>query len=422
MSNAVLPTVKNRIESLDFLRGIAILGILLANIFAFGWLGLSQEVFGHKLLPGHDHVIEAIRNTFVSGKFRSLLSLLFGAGMYLQFRKYQSVPGAWPGSYAKRTLLLMVLGFIHAIFIWYGDILFAYSVVALIAMLFARLSDRAIFWTAISLLVLSLLMGIGSVGQSAIPEGADSSMDAIFGWATHDAETKTFATGTYFDQLKFRAFHFLVLLVGMIQINLSLGSQFLFGFLLAKKGVFVRPSAHPRLVRILSGIGVFGLLANALMAFWPVMNPGGADFTNVIELGGNAFLAIGYAIWGAILVEKGRAKGLVNLVSPVGKMALTSYLMQSVICTTLFYSWGGGLFGKLNYLQILAVCPAVWCVNIIFAHFWLKKYPMGPVEWLWRSATLGRNANVAVTQAAVDGAEPPKLFEPTANPQFRDWN
>jgi len=419
MSSVVLPTVKNRIESLDFLRGMAILGILLANIFAFGWFGIANEIAGHRSLPGEVPLIEALRVMFISGKARALLCVLFGAGIYLQYRKRISSGQSWPGNYAWRTILLLMIGLAHGIFIWYGDILFAYSIVALVAMLCVRMSDRGIFWLAVGMLTLSIL---GGFGQLKADSAAETDMvNSFLAWGNHASEQHVYQAGTYLEQVVFRLKYLGILLISLPFVCLELGAMVAFGFLMAKRGLFSKPSGTKNLTRILSWVGVGGLILNFVLAFWRLV-PGGQDLDPLIEFGFNAPLSIGYAIWGAILIERGMAKGFTRFISPVGKMALTCYLMQSVICTAIFYSWGGGLFGRLNFLQILAVVPAVWAVNLIFAHLWLRKFPMGPVEWLWRSMVMGRSATQAIAEVPVGGAMPPKLFKPAADPEFRDGN
>ena len=129
MAMAISPTLKNRIESLDVLRGAAILGILLANIFAFAWPQLGEMMGAGIPIPGMNDWVEGLRVALVTGKFRGLFCLLFGAGMYLQFTKLEA-RGGWPGTYIKRNLILMGIGLIHALLIWYGDILFMYSMIA----------------------------------------------------------------------------------------------------------------------------------------------------------------------------------------------------------------------------------------------------------------------------------------------------
>lgn len=421
MSSVVLPTVKNRIESLDFLRGMAILGILLANIFAFGWFGIANEVAGHRGVPGEIPAFEALRVMFISGKARALLCVLFGAGIYLQFRKRVATGQSWPGNYLFRTLLLMGIGIIHGILIWYGDILFAYSVVALVAILCVRMTDRSMLWLAGVMLFFSILYAVGQIKSSSEAGAASDTLRAIAQWGDHASEQRVYQVGSYLDQVIFRLKIFGISLEGLVLINLELGAMVLFGFLMAKRGLFSKPSGNKKLTNILSWIGVGGLILNCILAFWPVVF-GGHKLDTLIEFGFNAPLSIGYAIWGAILIERGRAKGFTKFVAPVGRMALTCYLMQSMICTTLFYSWGGGLFARLSYFQLLSVVPAVWSVNLIFAHLWLRKFPMGPVEWLWRSMAMGRSATQAIAEAPVGGAVPPKLFEPSANPKFRDGN
>ena len=149
----VLPTVKNRIHTLDALRGFAVLGILLANIMAFGEPILADLLrIDRWILTPAEQWLEAWHHLFVSGKFRGALCIMFGVGLYLQFRKRESA-GAWPNSYFKRMGFLALLGAIHGIFFWYGDILFVYGIAGFIAALMIRIEESKMIKVAAALLV-----------------------------------------------------------------------------------------------------------------------------------------------------------------------------------------------------------------------------------------------------------------------------
>lgn len=375
------PTLTNRIGTLDFLRGVGILGILLANIFAFAGPEVAYQIFERPELGFAEGWVEAVRTTLVSGKFRGMLALLFGVGMYLQFVKRQSAEGKWPGSYARRTFILLGMGAFHGLFLWYGDILFAYALTALIGMICVQYRDKVLVWMAVGMLALTTMVGASQGGAGAL--GSDPSMAQLFSFLSVENETRVHATGNYLEQLAFRGVVWLMMLFNMLVIVPSLLGLFLIGICLGRAGVLARPSQHPQLVRKLTWVGLAGLLLNG---FYMVFHGLGVDYDYgwAIETGLNAPLAVGYVIWGAILVERGWFRGLVSAVSLVGQMALSSYLLQTIVLTTVFYSWGFGLFSQLDYISLLGVVAGMWVLNLVVAAVWMRFFTMGPVEYVWR--------------------------------------
>lgn len=389
MAMAISPTLKNRIESLDVLRGAAILGILLANIFAFAWPQLGEMMGAGIPIPGMNDWVEGLRVALVTGKFRGLFCLLFGAGMYLQFTKLEA-RGGWPGTYLKRNLILMGIGLIHALLIWYGDILFMYSMIAFGAMWFTRASDKTLLITGSAMIGACFLCGAGIVGAMAAlgsDMGAGGSGGMDFG-LNSQRELAVFGAGTYLEQLQMRGMTFVFMLFNLPMIGLELGGLMLNGMYLMRSGVLAKPSANPTLTRNLMIVGGVGLLLNLVLGASIGMT-GNHDVELLAEFGLNAPLCIGYAIFGAVMVERNPGGLFSRLFAPVGKVALTCYLLTSVICTTAFYSWGGGLFGKLNYFGMIGFTFGVWIVLIGVAHLITRRYSMGPVEFVWRRMTLG---------------------------------
>jgi uncharacterized protein len=379
----VAPTIQRRIDSLDGLRALAVLAILLSNIAYFAGPEWSKLLLD--LAPGSavDGWLESIHTAFVAGKPRSMLAILFGVGLYLQFAKRGQDRNLWPGGYLKRTLYLGLLGLLHFVFIWSGDILFFYAMVAFVACWMVRLETRKLLTVAGALMGLTALCcGVAGPLLAFIPMeviGTDL-------YKSIDAEQAIFATGSYWDQLAYRVRFFGETLVAVPVYAIAMLPLFLVGIVLARSGVLAKPSAHPaiRNACLWGGLGV-GLPLN-LTAL--IGGPGGVNvgLVLVIEGVGGPMLGLGYLMLAAVAFEKG-APTIARLLTPVGRMALTTYISQSLICTFIFYSWGLALFDQLGRAQLILIVFGIWVVNIAVAHLWLRYFAMGPVEWAWRSAT-----------------------------------
>ncbi len=385
---------KPRVLVLDVLRGFAILGILLANITAFATpLMTSQFALSLPVRSSAEALFDSFTLAFVNGKFRSLLAILFGVGLWMQFEKRKEA-GTWPKSYLKRMAWLLLIGLVHGFFIWYGDILSTYAVVAALTMVFVRAKDQTIWWLIGALLVNALLTAavlvpvlIYTFGHADPNEWDFGAVWPMFGTA---GETAVYQSGTWLQQLGYRSVYFLISLSNALVFGLILLPLFLFGMLLARHNMLAEPSKHPRMVRgcFLVGFGL-GLPLN-LLAFIPME----AKMMETVQIGFEILLgpllALGYLMAIAVLVEKARLWPISEVLSKVGRVALSAYLLQSVACTFVFYSWGLGLFGKLTPDGWLLTVLSVWLLDIAFAFLWLKWFTIGPVEWLWRSLSEGK--------------------------------
>ncbi|MBL8069231.1 MAG: DUF418 domain-containing protein [Armatimonadetes bacterium] len=380
------PTVQGRVESLDVLRGVAILGILLANIWSFGLASFGSS-FGPETWALHTNFwVEGIRVALVTGKMRGLLCLLFGAGMYLQYQKL-SAAGKWPGLYARRTLFLSLIGILHIVFLWYGDILLMYSLIAFGAILFARVRPNWLVVLSSLSMAFSILVGwLITVSNLASVSDAPGRLYDRYSPAR---ELLVYGHGTYLEQMQMRVEQAGFILASLPIFMFEMGGLFLFGMWMASQGLFSRPSQRKLATTWLLAVGAVGFILNVAAA-WGVAQSQNASYESVIEFGLNAPMAIGIAVLGSILLERCPSGRLAKLLSAPGRMALTCYLMQSAICCTLFYSWGFGLMNKLDYWALYFVVFGVWAANIGFAHLWLRRHTMGPVEWAWRALAYGR--------------------------------
>ncbi|MEZ0326805.1 MAG: DUF418 domain-containing protein [Fimbriimonas sp.] len=380
---------ENRIFMLDVLRGFAILGILLANITSFATPVItSQFALSLPDRSSAEALFDILTLIFVNGKFRSILAILFGVGLWMQYEK-RSAAGTWPKSYLKRMAWLLLIGLIHGYLIWWGDILSTYAVVAVLALVVVKSSDKTLWWLiaaleANALLTAAVLVpGLIYVSRNADP--GEWTVGAVWPMFSTAGETIVYQSGTWIEQLTHRAVYFSLNLTYGLVFGLVLMPLFLFGILLARKGVLSAPSEHPEYVKGCF-LAAFGLgLPLSMLSLLPLS----VKDMEILQLGFEIFigplLALGYLMAIALLVERGRAGWIAQVLAKVGRVALSAYLLQSVACTFVFYTWGLGLFGKLQPIGWLLVVLVVWSLDVAFALLWLRWFRMGPTEWLWRS-------------------------------------
>lgn len=359
--------------------------ILFANIWSFAspaW----NSYFGSVHFNGQDRVTEVILQIFVNGKFRSMLAMIFGAGVSLQYLKRKGQAGAWPGGYVKRSGYLALIGLVHGFFIWFGDILSCYGVTsAASVLLVSRPRARKIYmWVAGALVVLvGVLMALseGSSKSSVMPTPAGMSAAGEFA---------AFSGVNLLDQLKYRSTLYGILLFIGPFLVIDLLVLFCGGMVLFESGVLSKPGANLVLSRKLLATGFGG---GGLMTVIGV----GVGSETFVELVAAPLVALGYLVGGAILVERFSTSKLIAGITKVGKTALTVYLLQSAFATFIFYGWGLGWYGKFTLTTVMAVVPVIWLFVVSFALVWQKFFILGPVEWLLRSLTEGERLPIRRT-------------------------
>ncbi len=368
--------------TLDFIRGVAILGILLLNISAFGLpkaAYLNPAWYGNITLS--DAWTWAVLDLFAQVKFLTLFALLFGAGLQMLLPRGKS----WIQS---RLTLLVLLGFIHGLVFWDGDILLAYGLIGLICWRLIRdaPSVKSLFNTG----VLLYLVGIGVLLLLGVISGSETSR----AW-TPDASALLYekywkvnggmeAVSNRVDMLSNS------LLALGAQYGWQLAGMMLLGAALMRSGWLKGQYSlqHYRRTGVL--LVIIGIAINlpAIIAQWQL---GWAYrwcaflLQTPRELSA-PFQTIGYAaLMFGFWPRLSRLKAVIAIAC-VGRMALTNYLLQTLICTTLFYQFG--LFMKFDRLELLWFVIPVWGINLFFSVIWLRFYRQGPVEWLWRQLTL----------------------------------
>jgi len=391
---APLP-VRERIQALDVLRGVAVAGILFANVLAFFGLSFMPSDRAAALpTAAADHVAEFLEHVFVDGKFYSIFSLLFGIGFGVQLSR--GGDAALP-RFKRRLRILLGIGAIHAFLIWAGDILMLYALLGFTMPWFARKPNRSLVrWTVILLAVPTALYVVALAVWMVVGHGAAQTTPASRVPANILKYFEAIGTGGFKDafigNLVFLAGRWADLFV-TVRFPKVLG-MFVLGLWTVRTGLALSPSDHRATLARWSMIGLgVGLPANLIAAWalenWPYIPPSvGGLLSTAMQGVGVPMLALGYAATVALLVVDGRR--FITVFAPVGRMALTNYLMHSIICVVLSYGFGFGLWWHTGASRAMAIAAAIIVVQIPLSAWWLSRFRFGPVEWIWRRLTYGR--------------------------------
>ena len=395
-----------RIVTLDVVRGFALLGIFLMNVEFFG-RALADLDSG--MVPGTsglDHWAAWFVHVFVRGKFWTMFSLLFGMGFAVMLGRAEArgAPFAWP--YLRRTLVLGLFGLAHFVLLWGGDILYSYAVGALLLLVvhaiwrraFAEGPARGIRNTGVVLYVLPFALMLAAAAASlagdfqlAPEQQAEQARQIAEVEARIAGETEVMQAGSYGDAVAWR----LQELPRQLAINsffavIVLG-VFLVGAWLVRSGIMREPAAHLPVFRRMALVGIpvgLGLaLVGAAIETTHVRGINDARFQLALALDtlGALPASLGY-IGALVLAFHGPMRRVLGLLAPAGRMALTNYLLQSLVGILLFHGYGLGLWGMGRAAQLLLVL-LVFAAQVAASHWWLRRFRYGPVEWLWRAAT-----------------------------------
>jgi uncharacterized protein len=370
----------DRIAAIDMARGVALFGVMAINVATI----FRVSIFERFLPDGGDgtwldRTLYSILMVGIDLKAFALFSLLFGVGLAIQY-DHLSASSRRTVLLVRRLSFLMLAGAAHLVLIWNGDILFEYAIAGFVVLpfLFCRLRTLTLVGTALLAVFLA---------SSFLPELASMPSRA---WMTQNVveATRIYGSGGFAEVLAFRVHElpaFLPLHVFMFPRTVAL---MLIGVMAWRAGVFRTGSRAGQCLPFVAAIGLLagGILAVSQENGW--LRLGWRGELSLERLS-TVMLACGYGatvVWAA---NKARTRKLFAWAAPLGRMAFTNYLMQSVIFGWVFYGYGLGLFGKLGVAAALAIGIAVYILQVVFSAFWLRRFLYGPVEWLWRSAMYG---------------------------------
>ncbi len=418
--------VAARLDSVDVLRGVALLGILAMNIALFGW---PYKVYTTPTAaPGYgwgDLALWMFNHVVFDEKMMSIFSMLFGAGLVLMADRADARGARLGKVYYRRIGVLLLIGLIHAYLIWEGDILVAYALCGLFLYPFRRRSATTLVVVGASLLSVALLLWVvgrpivihlrdtaarvdAQVAAGETPSKSDQRdhdtwknimKDSDEGPQKFQEAIETYRGG-YLGIVAKRAPQVAVMqTMGFVfAFWWMVGGRMLLGMGLMKFGVFSAERSvgfYRRLALVGYGVGLPLVICDIAIEWYygffqqnPVFYFTGGWW--LIQEISSPFLALGHVAMVMLLFKSGAASWLVRRLAAVGRMALTNYLLTSIICTTIFYGYGFGLYGRLHRPSLYLVVLGVWAFLFAISLPWLERFRFGPAEWAWRSLTYGR--------------------------------
>ncbi|MBX9795822.1 DUF418 domain-containing protein [Sphingomonas sp.] len=403
------PPLQDRITTLDVIRGVAVMGILTMNIVAFA---MPEVAYLNPRAYGADTPVDMVTYlidfVLFDGKMRGLFSFLFGASTLLVIERATAKGESAGAIHYARMGWLLVFGLIHLYLIWWGDILTHYALIGMILFLFRKRSVKWLVRIGAGMLVLQMLvlsglpLAIATVdAQLAQPnppkEMVEQARDFAdtFGVPSRAKTEKELALhrGSYAtivaQRVREKAW---VVPATFALVGFETLAYMLFGMALLKSGMLRGewPAERYRRWAILGlGTGIVGYGTLAVLLAQSGYTPFAvALYVLALTVPIRPVMIIG---WASAIALFARGRGaLVARVAAAGRMAFTNYLMTSILCTTLFYGYGLGLYGHLGRAQLYLVVLGMWALMLLWSKPWLDRFAYGPFEWLWRSLARGR--------------------------------
>ncbi len=444
-----------RIDAMDILRGFALIGILLMNIEWFNRPIASLGGFD-KSLVGFDHAFGWLVRCFVEGKFYKLFALLFGMGFAVMLIRAKEAGRPFTAWFVRRMLVLLVIGLLHMIFLWNGDILHDYAIAGLVLLGWILLLRKerlrkfdnpraflkvSLTWLAFPI-VAAAIAGIGFsviydhdklTGQWEREQQIAATVDARMALPVEEApdeaeadepddeltkeqefelavnervefererddgiekETTAFTQSSYWEATKYRFWNALKWLKFSPVLTFTmLIPIFLLGYWFIATGVLRNHREHRHIFRPMAWLGMsVGLFFTTgglmVMQSPPTEISGSLQATgNILFFAGQYALAAGYLGLIVTLLGSPRWAQRLGRLAPMGRMALTNYIMHSAILTSVFYGYAGGMFGQLSRAPQMLMVAIIVIFQLYFSAWWLSRFRFGPLEWVWRSLT-----------------------------------
>lgn len=358
-----------RVTFVDSLRGFSLLGILLANlgIFQYGMHGALKNLSSQS---AGDFV-----RVFIGGSFMPIFTLLFGFSFIklIESVREKGMKSRW--IILRRSTGLILLGWLHTTFIWEGDILLYYGCMLLFLLPFSnRKAKTVIIWASIFFVFSVAIMMNINLNLVANQQNIDAYIEK--------ADT-VYAHGSYLDVVNFRLNRLMPeqeTSILLFVAPLFYAPLFLFGMALAKMRAFVNIEREQKWYKL-------GMILLPIGIICKYLGLKEGDLSTMLQMSGAQVLALGYVCVAALLYKKWRTSSIMHAFECVGKLSLTNYLMQSIICTTVFFGYGFGLYGKLGVLNGLLFGLGVYYVQCIGSVLYLKKFKRGPFEQVLRMWT-----------------------------------
>lgn len=388
-----------RIEAVDMIRGFALFGVLLVNMYNFG-------AYSPVWAATEDRIAFSVMRFFFETKSWRLFSFLFGLGFSIQLMRARARGSRFVATYLRRLAILFVIGMVHALF-YDGDILMLYAELGLVLALFYKAPPRFVLVLAVALLaVFPVGRAVRSVvtGDTAAVAAAPVDLEAARRRIEEARRTHPYSVGSMAEVMEVNAEAIPPVPTGNPlgpESSLAFFAMFLLGLYVGRRRIFHDLERHLPLVRGTLrwglGIGVVGMIVERILAVgWGYDVFGRGRISVPLELlgdlsfaYGSTALCFGYAAAIALLSRRPGLRRAVAPLGPVGRLALTVYLTQSLAFTTLFYGYGLGQAFRMGPAAVTACALLIFGAQILGCAWWVRRYRFGPAEWVWRGLTYG---------------------------------
>ena len=386
-----------RLQALDVLRGFALLGILFVNLnYWFRTYPGAARLEPDRWSGLPDRAAELLIATFFNARFLTLFSMLFGAGLALQLERVDARGGRVYRFAARRLAGLFLFGVAHVALLWMGDILHLYALVGLLYLLFLRRKTRTLTIWLGALLALPVLVTLGVLAVKGLARPPQSTQDLEPLRQQAAAALQAYGQPGWLAVARHRLHDYLAT-AGMLPVEAYAALiAFLTGLLAWRSGIVQRPTEHlPALRRTLALGLAFGLaqtaLARALRHLLPPSLMGLSNLAFSLAFAASLAMALAYAAGILLLLQRPAWPARLTPLAAAGRMALTNYLMQSLICGFIFHGYGLGLYDRLGPATGALITLGIYASQVLVSAWWLRHHRFGPVEWLWRAMTYGRS-------------------------------
>lgn len=393
-------SISERADILDILRGIALLGICLANYPVFSMYVIqSPEVLEKMPSAIIDKWVAYFHFTVIDGKFYSLFSLLFGIGFSIMLLKSRA-NGLGLAIFYRRIFILLLMGLAHILLLWDGDILLLYALIGLFLPLFRNVPDRKLIFLWVLLIISPIIMDIIKVitdnqwNVSKALERLALAVDNANGITDTNWRTWYLDHPTYVDLLRYNQSGIFWRYHGLLENNriFKVLGMFLLGLYVGRKLMYRNLEEHRGLLRKVQIYGfAVGMPFSIIYAYLSLDDHNLPEAFALMDTAAYAFsvvpLSLAYTCTICLWFLKGSHRKLLNLFSAPGRMALTNYVLQTLFGIIIFYGVGFGFGAKIGLIYVVLIALCIYSLEMLFSNFWLKQFNYGPLEWIWRSLT-----------------------------------
>lgn len=382
MSNAIQ---QNRIETIDILRGFSILGIFLVNMPSFHspFMDIDPLTWWNQ---NPDHILYILVDVLAQASFYPLFAFLFGFGAILMADRSAERGQSFPSLFFRRMTTLLVIGILHAFLVWHGDILITYALFGFFFLQFYK-------WRGKTLLIFGSLMYILPFAALSlmmllmVATGNSSSIETNFIQA--EATMNTYQNGSFMKITEQRIADWYKVnnLASALIIFFSIFPHFLMGAGIAKLGWLHNPKLHQKKLLWITAIA---FLAGFFLKTLPYTTEGNMAADMIQDFLGGPIVSFAYIFLLTLVFQNQKLTEIFSPIAAVGRLSISNYLLQSIVATLIFYSYGLGIYGKISFTTGILFVFIIYIGQMVLSLLWLRYFYIGPIEYIWRFFTYGK--------------------------------